>query len=256
MKKFNILSLAAIAFVSAFVMSCDDETPAVVEENEVPDGAITMVYSVHVRPSSTLSARTQGLAGVTVTINQNGGIITATTDASGIASFDNMRQGIASIFVQGPAGFISVNITDDIDCFDCEYDQLDTDQTEYDQLFIDLPRLGATVRGQLLADVDFNGATALQSVPNTAFVIATINNIYEPNVYRVPVGNDGTFSFTNLPEGVTTTLTVDFKATDAITTPAQPVERTFGFGGAGGDLNLGTLSVNNPLSIGDQVLDF
>jgi hypothetical protein len=261
MKKFNILSLATIAFLSSLAVSCDDEVPTVIEENEVPNGTLTMVYSVQVKASSTLSARTQGLDGVTVTINQNGERVTATTDASGIVSFANMRLGRVSIFVQGLPGFLSVNTTDFIGCATnedggCDYLDLDNEQTEYAQTEIILPRLGATVTGQLLADQDFTGAAGPTAVPTTAVVIATISNEFEPNTFKVNVGANGVFTFTNLPEKVAATLTVDLKLPDNVTNTAQPVDRTFGFGAPGGSRNIGgnELSVNNPLNIGDVIL--
>jgi len=247
MKKIKILSLA-LALVSLFALSCEETAP-VVQENDIANGTQTFVYSIQVKQSSALSGgRAQGLAGVNVTVNQNGGIQTKTTDATGIVSFDNMKQGTVSVFVLAPEGFSSYNTSYYLDCEMCDITDLDVDQLEYQQLEIILPRQGATVQGKIFADVDFSGTTGTgETVPNTAVVIAKVSNDYEPNVYKTNVQSDGTFKFTNLPEGVTINLSIDFKKNDNATPPA---ERTFEFNGLGSF----SLDVNNPLSLGNLCL--
>lgn len=245
MKKINILSAALVASASSLMMSCDRNNDPLIQENEVPNGTETLVYSVQVKQSSMTSGRVDGLTAVKVTVNQNGSIQTKTTDATGIVSFDKMKQGIVSVFVEAPAGYNSVNISDNVDCQSCDYSKLDVDQVEYDQLVVTLPKDGATVQGKLFADLDFSTTiTAGETVPNTAVVIAKIADKYEPNVYKTAVQSDGTFKFVNLPEGVTVTFSIDFKKMDSATPPA---ERTFSFNGLG----TYTLDVNNPLSLGN-----
>ncbi len=247
MKKNKILSLALVVFASLFTLSCDED-PIVVEENEVPNGTLSMVYSVQVKQSSLSSGRTQGLAGVSVTVNQNGGIQTKTTDASGIVSFDNMRTGYVSVFVAAPEGFSSMNIQDEIYCYDCEYDNSDVEQVESDRLDVILPKQGATLTGKLFADVDFSGVIGTaETLPNTAVVIAKVSSDFEPNVYTTTVQNDGSFAFTNLPEGINVTLSLNFKKVDTTVTPTE--EKTFQFSGATDGPY--TLDVNNPLSLGN-----
>lgn len=249
MTKIKILSLALIVFVSVFTLSCD-ENDAAVQENEIANGTQTFVYSVQVKQSSLNGGRAQGLAGVNVTVNQNGGIQTKTTDATGIVSFDNMKQGAVSVFVLAPTGFSSINTSDYLDCQLCDVTQLDVDQLEYQQLELTLPKQGATVQGKVFADVDFSGAIGVaETAPNTAVVIAKVSNDYEPNVYKTNIQNDGTFKFTNLPEGITVNLTIDFKKIDNSTPPA---EQSFYFTGVGSF----TLDVNNPLSLGNVFLNY
>lgn len=247
MKKIKILSLALVVFASMFTMSCDED-PIVVEENEIANGTQTFVYSVQVKQSSLNSGRAQGLAGVNVTVNQNGGIHTKTTDATGIVSFDNMKQGYVSVFILAPAGFTSINTSDYLDCEMCDVTQLDVDQLEYQQLEVTLPKQGATVRGNLFADLDFNGNTPIVTVPTTAVVIARLSNDYEPNVYKTNVQANGLFEFTNLPEGVNIELSIDFKTINNTITPSE--ERALEF-------NQGVyLDVNNPVSLGNITLFF
>ena len=249
MKKIKILSLALVVFASMFTLSCDED-PIVVEENVIPNGTQTFVYSVQVKQSSLNSGRAQGLAGVNVTVNQNGGIQTKTTDATGIVSFENMKQGPVSIFILAPAGFSSLNTSDYLDCEMCDVTELDVDQLEYQQLEVTLPKQGATVQGKVFADVDFSGGIGVaETAPNTAVIIAKVSNDYEPNVYKTNVQSDGTFKFTNLPEGVTVNLSIDFKKTD---TSTPPIEQSFYFTGLGSF----TLDVNNPVSLGNLYLNY
>src|SRR6188768_885958 len=148
MKKIKILSLA-LAFVSLFAISCDDDSDPLVQENDIADGTQTFVYSIQVVPSSILSGgRTQGLADVKVTVNQGGETKTKTTNASGIVSFDKMKTGSVSVFIEGPEGFLSINTNDYLDCEECDITNLDSEQIEYQQSEILLPRVGATVQGR------------------------------------------------------------------------------------------------------------
>lgn len=247
MKKIKILSLALVVFVSLFSLSCEDNEP-VVQENDIADGTQTFVYSVQVKQSSLDAGRVKGLAAVKVTVNQNGGIQTKTTDASGIVSFDNMKQGAVSVFIEAPEGFSSLNTNDYLDCQLCDVTDLDKDQLEYQQLVVTLPKLGATVRGNLFADLDFNGATPNVVVPTTAVVIAKLSNNYEPNVYKTNVQANGLFQFTNLPEGVNIDLSIDLKVVNTTVTPNE--ERSLEF-----NENV-FLDVNNPVTLGNITLFF
>jgi hypothetical protein len=248
MKKIKVLSLVLVAFVGLFSLSC--ETEPVIEENEIANGTQTFVYSIQVKQSSLTSGRVKGLAGVNVTVNQNGGVQTKTTDATGIVSFDNMKQGAVSVFVQAPEGFSSINTNDYLDCQLCDITELDVDQLEYQQLTVELPKQGATLQGKVFADVDFSGQVGTgETLPNTAVVIAKVSNDYEPNVYKVNVQSDGTFKFTDLPEGISVDISLDFKKNDTGTPVA---ERTFYFD----DLGPYVLDVNNPTSIGNVTASY
>jgi hypothetical protein len=251
MKKIKFLSLALLATMCAlFLVSCDDNDTTI-EENAIPDGTSKINFSVQVYPSSLNSGKVAGLSGVKVTINQNGSTQSKTTNESGIVAFDNLNQGYISIFVDGPEGFLSINGETDLECYDCLYDQNDSEQVEYDQLVVELPRVGATLRGKLFADVDFlNGQGVNETVPAGTTIIARTSTEYEPNVFKTTVAADGTFSFNNLPEEVNINLDIDFKKVD--TTPTPTIERSFYFDG------IGTLylSIDNPTTLGNVYLDY
>ncbi|HEY8401761.1 MAG TPA: hypothetical protein VIK89_10885 [Cytophagaceae bacterium] len=225
MKKINLLSLALLATAGTMFTSCsnDDEKvdPVVVQENNVPNGTISMVYSIQVKTSSTPEGgKVTGFAGAKVTVNQNGHVQTKTTDRTGIVSFDGMKPGLVSVFVESPdeSKYLSVNSVETIDCYYCDYADLDTDQLEYDQDEIVLPVRGGTITGTIYGDFDFDLGT-----PNTTItggtVIAKISSDYEPNVFTATPSNTGVFTFSNLPEGVAITLSLDYQSLNTLPNP-------------------------------------
>jgi hypothetical protein len=250
MKKLKFLSLAFMATMCAlFMVSCDDDD-ATIEENDIPDGTHVVNYSVQVIPSS-LNGKVAGLSNVKVTVSQNGTSITKTTNETGIVTFDKLKQGYVSIYVKGPDGFLSSNTVDELQCFTCDFDENDSEQIEYDQNTITLPRLGATVKGRVFADLDFNGTTAAsETLPTSAVIVATIDNSYEPNVFKTNPSSDGTFQFTTLPEGVNVNFAIDFKKVD--TTPTPTVEHSFYFDGG---LST-TPDINNPKILGNIYAEY
>lgn len=118
MKKLNSYVLALLMGGMLFTAACDKENvnpPAVVSENDVPNGRIKMTYSVQVvNPTSTSGGKVAGVAGATVTITSASGKSTTTTVGDdGIATFFNVSPGTVSGFVKA-ADYSSVNFTSDL----------------------------------------------------------------------------------------------------------------------------------------------
>lgn len=226
------------------MVSCDDDD-ATIEENDIPDGTHVVNYSVQVIPSS-LNGKVAGLANVKVTVSQNGTTTTKTTNETGIVTFEKLKQGYVSVYVKGPEGFLSYNTTDELECYSCDFDENDSEQIEFYQRTFTLPRLGATVKGRVFADLDFNGGApaAGETLPTSAVVIAKISSVYEPNVFKTNPTSDGTFQFTNLPEGILVTFDIDFKKVD--NTPNPTVEHNFYLDGVST-----TPNINNPHVFGN-----
>lgn len=246
-KLFNYLPMLAMA--SAVVLSgCGDDdqpAPAVTQENEVPNGTAVVTYSVQVLGSSQNNAKVTGLSGATVTVSGPGGNATAVTDESGIAVFPGMRLGTVSVFVKSE-GYLSSNFNDDVDCYYCSFDQVDSEQQESDQTTVTLPKIGATLKGTIYGNFDFNGTTTDAPISPNATVIATVSSVLQPNTWTTTTDNTGAFQFTNLPEGVAVTLSLDFQNTNTTATPTFEYDWSLGTDDDGPYI----LSVNNVTSLG------
>lgn len=178
-----------------------------------PSTVIKMGLDIHVTASST-AARIGGLSGATVTVKQNGKTYTATTDASGIASFGDLTEGSLSYYISA-SGFASVN-----DNLYLEYNgslnlngtngnstsgssvaQTGT-QTTSDVENVTLHKLGSSVSGFLLADLDGDGNGLTKALTTGTVVLTLDDTSIEPNVFTANVGTTGLYTFSNLPENV------------------------------------------------------
>ena len=81
---------------------------------------------------------------------------------------------------------------------------------------ITLPRVGSTVEGILKADVDGKGTVNTNVLSSGTIQLVLIKTNFYPIVYTTV--NNGLYSFSNLPEGVTYTLqTIDVTGTEPST---------------------------------------
>lgn len=70
---------------------------------------------------------------------------------------------------------------------------------------VTLPRLGASVTGTLMADMDGSGSQST-AVLTTGTIQLKLDNVkFEPNVFTTTVSN-GVYTFSNLPEDLDYTL--------------------------------------------------
>ena len=181
-----------------------------------PSPVIKMGLDIHVTASST-AARIGGLSGATVTVKQNGKTYTATTDASGIASFADLTEGYVSYYV-AMTGFASFNsstylsYTGDLNINGSNGNSTSGTSVAQSGTFVStdvenvtLSKVGASVSGVLLADVDGSGAGKTAVLNSGTIVLSLDNKNLEPNVYETTVTN-GVYTFTNLPENVSYTL--------------------------------------------------
>ncbi|SFC07874.1 hypothetical protein SAMN05421780_102493 [Flexibacter flexilis DSM 6793] len=118
MKKLNSYVLALMMGGMLFTASCDNEDvnpPAVVAENNVPNGRIKITYSVQVvNPVSATGGKVAGVAGAVVTITSaSGKVSSAPVTEDGIATFTNVSPGTVSGFVK-VSGYSTVNFTSDL----------------------------------------------------------------------------------------------------------------------------------------------
>lgn len=198
-------SLMYLMVVTLLIGACNDEDPVAVNGNEVPDGMIhqNYTYTVHVVASSE-NGRTTGLKNATVTVSQKANVKSVKVNESGEAVFTDLTAGAVTFFVKAE-NFASYNYDDylelDGDEEDLVYAGNDGEHTlELSRsTFVTLPRLGASVKGFLVADTDKNPATP--EAPAAGFKVRLqYDNTIQPNLYFATVAADGSFQFTNVPE--------------------------------------------------------
>ena len=203
-KFLGMVALGALLFTGCR----QEDATVVVQENEVPNGTETFTLSVQVIPSSEeTSARTTGLQGATVTINQNGAIQTKTAnDASGIVTFEGLFEGQVSIFVSAD-GYLSFNTEESWTReFNSSTDEFnDVAQVNLERIPIILPRRGATISGYMLGDTDNDGIDEKLSTGQVRFELSNTN--YQPNVFTTTPSN-GLYTLSNMPEAAGTISTV------------------------------------------------
>jgi len=209
MKKLTIYAFAllmgAIMFSACKEKTYEPENFVVVEENQIPNGTVMFTLSVHVIPSSEMG-RVSGLTGATVTINNAGGVATATTGADGIAVFSGLSEGNVSIYVSKSTTYSSINtntfLTKDANLTGGN----DAAHTQFARTMVTLPRLAATLTVNYWGDYDFDGNGQGED-ENYGPVTVTITypNTWQPNVYTFTAGTKDTpVSTLSLPEGTAT----------------------------------------------------
>lgn len=243
MKK--ITKTLLVASLALMAMSCskeDKEVVTPVQENNVPNGTSKLSLSVHVLASSTGSVRTAGLNGCTVTISNNGVNKTVTVDESGIAYFGNLTEGSVSVFVKAPSGYLSRNTSGFIE-YDGSFSLTSTGtnggtdaiQESSSRIAVTLPRIGATFKGKILGNFDFDGSTSNTPIVLGTKIIARVSNSLEPNIFTTTTNSDGSFTFANsLPEGEEVSFSLDYQTTNSTVTPNTQkdweFQGLFGFG--------------------------
>jgi hypothetical protein len=227
MKKVFVLGtvLSSLLFIGACKSNDKEVVPAVVTQQLYPSPTVKIGFSVHVLASSE-SGRSAGLDGATVVVKQNGNTYSATTDESGIATFGGLTEGNVRWYVK-KADFASVNgaatltyggtpVVDGANGTTTSGNSVtvNNEQTYSVTSQVTLPKIGASVSGVLLADLDGPGSGNAVVVP-TGTVVLKISDSYEPNTFTATVSG-GVYTFTGLPEGVGFTLsTLDIKSTTA-----------------------------------------
>ncbi|MFN8436743.1 MAG: hypothetical protein U0V72_03800 [Cytophagales bacterium] len=218
MKKIVFLGTALAALVS--LNSCKDKTtttpaPTVVQEL-YPSPTIKIGYTIHVI-SNGATSKTAGLTGATVTVKQNGQTYTGTTDESGMVTFANLTEGYITYFVKASnfasfngSDFLSYEGSPDVNGTNGNSStsssvNVTNEQTTSYVTSVTLPRLGASVTGTLMADMDGSGSQST-AVLTTGTIQLKLDNVkFEPNVFTTTVSN-GVYTFSNLPEDLDYTL--------------------------------------------------
>lgn len=262
--KFSLAILLALAISFNFT-SCnkDDftEEDAIKLQNDLQDEGAYVTYTVAiVDASNTLTEKSTnaaaGLDSFQVTLTQSGKVMTAATDAAGMAVFSNLLGGTAFSVVISKTGYATCSYVDDI-----QNPTLGTDNASPASFAATIPMINladgqvATIKGKVIGELDLtnkvsepiSGATV--KVTPTGFSnspkqgnVTSMNYQMKDDTYTLAAttGTDGTYSIK-----VPTTLTgieydvevEDFEATQkivldtyqgAIVTAAQNVAVVFG----------------------------
>lgn len=214
MKKVFKYAFAALVGV-ATLSSCSDEIkPAVVVEQSdyIPNGTRSFSFTMMVVPAST-QGRTEGLSGATVTLVQGGNTVTKTTIEDGTVSFDNLKEGDVSWYVN-PGSTSGLAMMSGISRLEVNSNYFNNENNSNQQAnasyLVKLPSLNANLTGKVIGDFDFNASTNASGV---AGVIVRLQYSFggalqeqngnkqqiEPNFYIVTTDATGSFTFSNVP---------------------------------------------------------
>ena len=214
MKKRVLLGTTLLSMLILGACSKEDAVaPTTAATVLYPSPVVKMGLDIHVKASSVAStSRVAGLSGATVTAKQNGKTFTATTDESGIATFADLTEGDVSYFVMSP-GFAKINGITSL-----YYDgtpnvngtngnatsgsvTVNNTQTYSESVSVTLSRLGASVSGVVMGDLDGSGAALTTTIPSGNIILKLNSTDIEPNVFKASISSGGVYSFSNLPEG-------------------------------------------------------
>lgn len=204
------LLLGAIVLSSCKVDVKEEPKPLVVSnptENQIPDGSVKFVLSVQVVSPTYANTREEGLAAAKVIINQNGRLDSAIVNESGIATFNELREGEISIFVKGPAGYSSYNTSATLtrNFNKIGEDQTDVEQYQFARKVVNLSRMNASIKGVAYGNFDFDLDETPKDLDNfdqVPVVLKYEDKNMQPNVFVAETNPiNGEFSFTNIPEG-------------------------------------------------------
>lgn len=249
----TILLAASLIFILASCKKEESATPVLVPTPVAttvpvqlyPTPIVKIGLNIHVRSSSVNgTARTAGLSGATVVAKQNGKSYTATTDESGIASFTDLTEGVVSYYVS-QQGFAKINSNTRLSYSGTPTVNgsggnatannavtVNNTQTSSSSIDVILPKLGASVAGVVMGDLDGSGPANATVIPSGSIVLTLDNNSIEPNVYKAVISSGGIYTFSNLPENVAFTLSTEsINATTpaSSSTPAFMTNLTFPF---------------------------
>ena len=187
-----------------------------------PTPIVKIGLNIHVRSSSVNgTARVAGLSGATVVAKQNGKSYTATTDESGIASFTDLTEGVVSYYVS-QQGFAKINSSTKLSYSGTPNVSgtggnttgngsvtVNNTQTSSSSVDVILPKLGSSVAGVVMGDLDGDGPANATVIPSGTIVLTFDNAAVEPNVYKATIASGGIYSFSNLPENLAFTLSTE-----------------------------------------------
>ena len=203
MKRFShylssLLVIAAFGFSSCSNSEDTPSTTKITYENNVPDGTITVNYTVQVVPGNQFEdGRVAGLANATVILTQNNETSTVVTDQAGIANFEGMKNGTVSGTVILD-GYIDMDFTAEIDAGPVN---TDIEQIVYSSSTVTLFQRNAGVAGRIWGDYIFLGVEP----PTITSEFTTRTNVYV--VYSMgddyPMG-DGSGRLTSANMNITT----------------------------------------------------
>lgn len=235
MKKLNSYFLAIMLGGLVFTTACDKESvnpPAVLSENNVPNGRIKMVYSVQVMASNNVQGgKTSGVQGATVTVvTANGKSVSAPVGEDGIAIFNDIKPGTISGFVKA-TDHSSVNFTADLTPTVAPGD---SDQVQFAASNVYIYKRNATLSGRVYGDLTFSGTPVVYIADKPVRVVYTTTNYkmgtglgkltsvsVEPGIITSNTDQDGVFSIAGLLPTEDGTISAKFVVDDIISPRTQ-----------------------------------
>lgn len=206
---------SALVLASAAIFSSCSRGPAVVKEDSenVPYGKRNFSFTMYVNANATKAAKEGPLEGVEVTLVYGDKKETKTTGADGSLVVTGLEEGVIAWFVNpgSTSGLAMISGQTDLSAAASFYAGSDrnADIKNNVSVFLKVPRLSASLKGKLIANVDLNtqtepapvqGAKVRVQYTNSANLAETGTTFQlEPNYYEVLTGVDGVFSFSNLP---------------------------------------------------------
>lgn len=201
MRKY-LLSLSLVAASAMLLVSCSKD-----DGDENPDGSLEINYAVQVVPVGNTQ---KGLSGATVTIQHNGETRQATTNADGIAVFENVKAGQISGNVTA-SGYASLNYTAGI-----AKTNIDANTVDYATSTIYMVATNGALKARAYGDFNYDGIVDITDNGDfttvNAFVFYTVagypmgvgtgslNTVsLDTDVYGATSTPAGVINFSNLP---------------------------------------------------------
>lgn len=204
-----------------FTTSCDKENvnpPAVVQENNVANGRIKMVYSVQVLPSSKVEGgKTAGITDAEVTISANGKTMKTKVGEDGIAIFNDIMPGTINGYVKA-ANYSTLSFTSELNP---TVTVGDSDQVQFAASKVYLYPRTASLFGRIYGNFALSTGSNLEIRPNNPIyqmpadgyvrVVYNTDNYkmgsglgkltsvsLEPNIIRYNTESEGKFEISGL----------------------------------------------------------
>lgn len=268
--KNYILALAVVAM--AILGGCtrvNNPSPEATDENEQLNG-ITFyngTYTVHVVPSDEVAnGKVAGLQGVRVTLSQNGREQTQESDANGMAIFDGIYLGTATVYVSPKDGdnkWARVNFSETF-ARSAQYPNTDRDHSVNEGVIriVRLPYMFGRIAVDFTWDSDKNPNTAEVPFANgtVRFKLrsdATNQNMHiQPDVILVKTDANGKALFNNVPVAngdltVDTTVVINGRSYPFTYTSAVILPKV----GAAQEQGLVSLANTNPTVLANVTLN-
>ncbi len=162
------------------MFSCQEDsepsTTTINYENDVPDGTITINYTVQVVPGNGFEeVRASGLSNATVLLTQGNETVTGVTDQSGNAYFEGMKNGTVtgSVVLDG---YVTTNFTAHIDAGPVQTDN--PDELAYSSSTVTIFQRNAAVEGRIWGDYIFLGVPP-PTITSEFTTSTSVNVVYE-----------------------------------------------------------------------------